>query len=124
MSVADYMAGLLASPLFASQLREHRLLPCMTRIPRTISAARYGEIRRRYLLPIPKCFIWPFCRIMSSGRPFCRLESVVVNEAPIYRGVFGAHVAQVFRRLNRLGRALRGAALHLCFLHGDGGQPR
>lgn len=61
---------------------------------------------------------------MSSGRPFCRLESVVVNEAHIYRGVFGAHVAQVFRRLNRLGRALRGAAPHLCFLHGDGGQPR
>lgn len=30
------------------------------------------------------------------------LSHVVVDEAHIYRGVFGAHMAQVFRRLNRL----------------------
>ncbi|MDH5509130.1 MAG: DEAD/DEAH box helicase [Nitrospinota bacterium] len=32
----------------------------------------------------------------------CRLKYVVVDEAHTYRGVFGSHVAQIFRRLRRV----------------------
>lgn len=36
---------------------------------------------------------------------FTRLDAVVVDEAHVYRGVFGSHVANVLRRLRRVARA-------------------
>src|SRR3954451_25227501 len=41
----------------------------------------------------------------SWGDFLANLEWVVVDEAHTYRGVFGSHVANVLRRLRRLGRA-------------------
>jgi DEAD/DEAH box helicase domain-containing protein len=39
------------------------------------------------------------------GDVLCNLRYVVVDEAHVYRGVFGSHVANVLRRLRRLARA-------------------
>ena len=41
----------------------------------------------------------------SWGDVLANLEFVVVDEAHVYRGVFGSHVANVLRRLRRLARA-------------------
>ena len=41
------------------------------------------------------------------GDVFANLRFVVVDEAHVYRGVFGSHVANVLRRLRRIARALR-----------------
>jgi DEAD/DEAH box helicase domain-containing protein len=41
----------------------------------------------------------------SWGDMLANLEFVVVDEAHVYRGVFGSHVANVLRRLRRLARA-------------------
>src|SRR5947208_8722158 len=38
------------------------------------------------------------------GDVFANLRFVVVDEAHVYRGVFGSHVANVLRRLRRIGR--------------------
>ena len=38
------------------------------------------------------------------ARFFGRLQLVVVDEAHVYRGVFGSHVANVLRRLRRICR--------------------
>ena len=211
MSVADYMAGLLASPLFAGQIREHRLLPGSearyaaprrgwpAAVQRLLDAGgiqlyshqalatdhiRAGhdvvvatptasgksliynlpvlerlltdpDARALYLFPLKAlaqdqlaaldrlCACWPasarpraalydgdttdhFRRKIRRDPPqilitnpemlhlailphheqwaafLAGLSHVVVDEAHIYRGVFGAHMAQVFRRLNRL----------------------
>ena len=46
------------------------------------------------------------------GDVLANLAWVVVDEAHVYRGVFGSHVANVLRRLRRLARAYgSGAAL-------------
>ena len=39
------------------------------------------------------------------GDVLANLRFVVVDEAHVYRGVFGSHVANVLRRLRRLARA-------------------
>ena len=39
------------------------------------------------------------------GDVLANLRYVVVDEAHVYRGVFGSHVANVLRRLRRLARA-------------------
>ena len=41
----------------------------------------------------------------SWGDVFANLAWVVVDEAHVYRGVFGSHVANVLRRLRRLANA-------------------
>ncbi len=44
---------------------------------------------------------------------FANLAVVVIDEAHVYRGVFGSHVANVLRRLRRIAGRLRdGAAVH------------
>ena len=60
----------------------------------------------------------------TSWAPFfAHLRYVVIDEAHAYRGIFGSHVANILRRLDRVCR-LHGeqAALHL--LLGHGGQRR
>ena len=44
------------------------------------------------------------------GDFLANLALVVVDEAHVYRGVFGSHVANVLRRLRRLARRLRNRA--------------
>ena len=45
------------------------------------------------------------CRTTRPGRLFANLAAVVVDEAHVYRGVFGSHVANVLRRLRRSPRS-------------------
>ena len=44
------------------------------------------------------------------GDFFANLAVVVVDEAHVYRGVFGSHVANVLRRLRRICEVLRHVA--------------
>ena len=53
--------------------------------------------------PTPTCSTARCCPGTSGGRGLFRsLDLVVVDECHHYRGVFGAHVAQVLRRLRRV----------------------
>ena len=56
------------------------------------------------------------------GDFFANLAVVVVDEAHVYRGVFGSHVANVLRRLRRVARRLRDRAAVPARLR-DGRQP-
>ena len=50
----------------------------------------------------------------SWSKLFNQLKYVVIDEAHIYRGVFGSHVAQVLRRLRRLCRHYGSAPQFIC----------
>ena len=50
------------------------------------------------------------------GDVLANLRYVVVDEAHVYRGVFGSHVANVLRRLRRLARG-KPVCLHFCLEH-------
>ncbi len=45
-----------------------------------------------------------FCRTTQVAEALANLRYVVVDELHIYRGVFGSHLTNVFRRLKRFGR--------------------
>ena len=49
------------------------------------------------------------------GDFFSNLAVVVVDEAHVYRGVFGSHVANVLRRLRRIAARLRDRAARSCW---------
>ncbi len=48
------------------------------------------------------------------GDFFARLEYVVIDEAHVYRGVFGSHVANVLRRLRRIASAYGAEPRFIC----------
>ncbi len=50
----------------------------------------------------------------SWSRLFAQLKFVVIDEAHVYRGVFGSHVAQVLRRLRRMCRHYGSAPQFIC----------
>ena len=51
----------------------------------------------------PTCCTRASCRTTRGGRGFLKIcEFVVLDELHTYRGVFGSHVANVFRRLARI----------------------
>jgi DEAD/DEAH box helicase domain-containing protein len=50
----------------------------------------------------------------SWAKLFNQLKYVVIDEAHVYRGVFGSHVAQVLRRLRRLCRHYGSAPQFIC----------
>ena len=52
--------------------------------------------------PTPTCSTARSCRGTTGGRAVPVARPVVVDECHHYRGVFGAHVAQVLRRLRRV----------------------
>ena len=57
------------------------------------------------------------------GDVLSNLRFVVVDEAHVYRGVFGSHVANVLRRLRRLARVVRRRAAVRARV-GDDREPR
>ena len=59
----------------------------------------------------------------SWGDVLANLAWMVVDEAHVYRGVFGSHVANVLRRLRRLARAY-GSRAPLRAHERDDRQPR
>ena len=64
------------------------------------------------------------CALLPGHSEWARARDsrlIVVDEAHMYRGVFGSHVASILRRLRRLA-AMHGAAVGGLLL-GDGGQP-
>src|SRR5204862_1700891 len=68
---------------------------------------RRGQIRRwaHLLLPNPDMFhVGVLPHHDRWGDFLANLRYVVVDEAHVYRGVFGSHVANVLRRLRRLAR--------------------
>ena len=81
---------------------------------RRTPAARFARARTSSSAT-PTCCTRGSCRIIRSGRSlFENLRFVVIDELHAYRGVFGSHLGNVLRRLQRICRHYGSDPMFIC----------